>query len=85
MDSLVQRLAQTPQQDKDKLSWLLKFINVFTKGFQQEISPMMKDSFMKVLQQVLNLLPLNLGNTVISDQILQYLQRNVVILGVESR
>jgi hypothetical protein len=50
MDSLVGRLTMTPNTDKDKISWFLKFINVFTKGFQAEIASMMKESFCKVLQ-----------------------------------
>lgn len=33
MDSLVGRLNQTDPSEKDKLNWILKFINVFTKGF----------------------------------------------------
>ncbi|CDW81505.1 exportin-t [Stylonychia lemnae] len=71
------------QIEKDKITWILKFLNVFTKGFQQEISSMMKEVFGKVLQQVLSLLSTNLNNQVICDQVLQYLQKNVNLLGVE--
>jgi hypothetical protein len=57
METLVGRLAQCQPHEKDKIVWILKFLNVFTKGFNSEISAFMKESFAKVLQQVLNILP----------------------------
>ena len=43
----------------------------------------MKESFGKALESVLQILPSNLNNQVISDLILSYLQRNVNLLGSE--
>lgn len=83
LNSLITNLQQCQAHEKDKITWVLKFLNVFTKGFQQEISAMMKESFGKALESVLQILPANLNNQVISDLILSYLQRNVNLLGSE--
>jgi hypothetical protein len=49
MDNLSARINACTPLEKDKIQWLVKFLNVFTKGFQTEISPVMKETFAKVL------------------------------------
>eukprot|EP00347_Sterkiella_histriomuscorum_P020494 403337586 len=73
----------------DDLQYLYNVIGIFVSNKKidyeyrrtTEISQMMKESFGRVLEVVLNILPSNINNQVISDLILSYLQRNVNLLG----
>ena len=50
LESLFSRLITCPPADKDRLVWILKFINVFTKGFHGQAEAEIKESFAKLLQ-----------------------------------
>ena len=67
MENMSARITACSPLEKDKIQWLVKFINVFTKGFQNEISPVMKECFAKVLQILLPILSQNIRHSGISE------------------
>lgn len=80
LEHLVAKLEGCQPHERDKIQNYLKFINVFTKGFQTQISQPMKEVFAKVLTILMQILKGNMNHNFMSEQILLYLQRNIMIL-----
>mmetsp|Transcript_6469 Transcript_6469/g.5775 ORF Transcript_6469/g.5775 Transcript_6469/m.5775 type:complete len:80 (+) Transcript_6469:119-358(+) len=69
------------QRDTSKMIQTIKCINTFTKGFQQEISEQMKETFSVVLVSLMQLLNEYLHHQYICEQVLQYMQLCITVLG----